>query len=73
MGRAMGSVRAVAANERVQGIDTMYQTGFAQEFQRPVNRGWLHRARIAVGQCLQQVVGTYRPVTGPNQFKYTAP
>lgn len=73
MGRAMGSVGAVAANERVQGIDTMYQTGFAQEFQRPVNRGRLYRARIAVGQCLQQVVGAYGPVTGPHQFEYTAP
>ena len=73
MGCAMGSVRAVAANEGVQGIDAMYQTGFAQEFERPVNRRRLHRARIAVRQCLQQVVGTYRSVTGPYQFEDTAP
>ena len=49
MGRAMGSIGAVAPNEGVQGIDAMYQTGFAQEFQCPVNRWRLHRARIAFG------------------------
>jgi hypothetical protein len=69
----MGCARAVTANEGVQGIDAMHQTGFAQKLQRSVNRGWLHGARIAFGESLQQIVSTDRPVAGPYQFQHTTP
>ena len=61
-----------AANKRVERVEPVDQVSLDEEFQRSINR----RGRGVVPitpESVQDVVGAYRLMTVPHQFKYPPP
>jgi len=63
------AARVRAANERVEGIQTMDQVGLDQEIQRAVDCRWRHFAASTI-QAIKDIVRTDRLVTVPDQLEY---
>jgi hypothetical protein len=59
---------AITSQERIQCIETMYETGFLQELQGSVDRGWSGFLAI-LGQFRQDLVGADRLVLAPHNLK----
>ena len=68
----MGSRRVGAADVGVERVEPVNETGLDQEIERPVDGRWRGRLTLPT-QLVENVVGTDRLVTVPDEGQHPAP
>jgi len=59
---------SITTQERIQGVETMYESGFLKEFESSVNSGWGGLFAI-LGQLRQNLIGADRLMLAPDDFE----